>query len=167
MPSDGVVFTTFKRRVHMNAPPHNFRSGNFLKAQNSRVVMASELAVAIEIHFSVDGKLIYCKCSMKSFLCHFIILYVCAKCWSSQQPHLFVLPLNFQRYITYSLACYIVNAGLGLLDTHRCSWWCCLAAGLSWRLGIWMPSIFLFLTSYVVFINSWVPFKGSIWMWFG
>lgn len=41
---------------------HDFRSGNFLKAQCSRVVMCLLMfsVNVMDIHISVDGKLIYC-----------------------------------------------------------------------------------------------------------
>ena len=64
----------------MNAPLscgiHDLVSGKFLKAQSSRVVTClltlSEMAEAMEVHFSVHNKLIYCNFSRILFF--FVIL---------------------------------------------------------------------------------------------
>lgn len=54
MPSNGVMFTTFTTKVHMDA---HFRSGNFLKAQSSRgltcLLMLSEM-VKYSFHWTVS-----------------------------------------------------------------------------------------------------------------
>lgn len=59
VPSNEAMFSVFTKRVLMNKSPgvHDFGSGNFLKAC---LLTLSEIVEFIEVHFSVDGKLIYC-----------------------------------------------------------------------------------------------------------
>lgn len=72
------------------------------------LLMCSEIAEATEVHFSVDGKLIYCNFintvqSLVYFFCDFI-LNVWGECWYSQRLHLFITLLHFLHFITCSLA---------------------------------------------------------------
>lgn len=61
VPSNGVMFTMFMRRVHITPPScgiHNFWSAHFLKAQISQAMMMfAEMSEAMAVYFSVDGKL--------------------------------------------------------------------------------------------------------------
>lgn len=54
--------------------------GHFLKAQSSRVVMCllmfSEMVKAMEVHFLVDGKLIYGNFSCTEF---FFVVFLCLR----------------------------------------------------------------------------------------